>query len=208
MPQMPSSKVKHTLLWIFVSFASVGLIAAGLLAYGISKAGFWLEAGGQAPQKADAIVVLGGDNGERSLKAQALYHDGYAPIIVLTGLDKGSATPPPRLTWRADYLAAHGVPRSVLRFEAGSRNSYEEATNIRALMQKQKWQRVIVVSDPPHMRRLAWTWNRIFKGSGLHYILVPSSAEWWTPDAWWHDELSGSFVITEYIKLAYYIMKR
>ena len=54
MPQMPSSKVKHTLLWIFVSFASVGLIAAGLLAYGISKAGFWLEAGGQAPQKADA----------------------------------------------------------------------------------------------------------------------------------------------------------
>ena len=127
---------------------------------------------------------------------------------MLTGLDKGSATPPPRLTWRADYLAAHGVPRSVLRFEAGSRNSYEEATNIRALMQKQKWQRVIVVSDPPHMRRLAWTWNRIFKGSGLHYILVPSSAEWWTPDAWWHDELSGSFVITEYIKLAYYILKR
>ena len=205
---MPSPKVKHTLLWILAAFASVAAIAAALLAYGVSKAGYWLEAAGQAPAKANAIVVLGGDNGERSLKAQALYHDGYAPIIVLTGLEKGSATPPPRLTWRADYLAAHGVPRSVLRFEVGSRNSYEEATNILALMQKQKWQRVIVVSDPPHMRRLAWTWNRVFKDSGLHYVLVPSGAEWWSPSEWWRDELSGSFVIMEYIKLAYYIVKR
>ena len=205
---MPSPKVKHTLLWIFAAFAGVAIIAAALLAYGASKAGYWLEAAGQAPEKANAIVVLGGDNGERSLKAQALYHDGYAPLIVLTGLEKGSATPPPRLTWRADYLAAHGVPRSVLRFEVGSKNSYEEAINILALMQKQKWQRVIVVSDPPHMRRLAWTWNRVFKGSGLHYVLVPSAAEWWVPGEWWRDELSGSFVITEYIKLAYYIFKR
>lgn len=205
---MPLHKIKHTLLWIFVAFAGVGIIAAALLAYGASKAGYWLEAAGQAPQKANAIVVLGGDNGERSLKAQALYHDGFAPLIVLTGLEKGSATPPPRLTWRADYLAAHGVPRSVLRFEVGSRNSYEEATNVLALMQKQKWKRVIVVSDPPHMRRLSWTWNRVFKDSGLHYVLVPSTAEWWVPGEWWRDELSGSFVLMEYIKLAYYIVKR
>ena len=205
---MPSPKVKHTLLWILATFASVAAIAAALLTYGVSKAGYWLEAAGQAPAKANAIVVLGGDNGERSLKAQALYHDGYARIIVLTGLEKGSATPPPRLTWRADYLAAHGVPRSVLRFEVGSRNSYEEATNILALMQKHKWQGVIVVSDPPHMRRLAWTWNRVFKDSGLHYVLVPSGAVWWSPGEWWRDELSGSFVIMEYIKLAYYIVKR
>jgi uncharacterized SAM-binding protein YcdF (DUF218 family) len=205
---MPQHQVKHTLLWILVAFAAVGIIGAALLAYAGSKAGYWLEAAGQSPQKANAIVVLGGDNGERSLKAQALYHDGYAPIIVLTGLEKGSATPPPRLTWRADYLAAHGVPRSVLRFEVASRNSYEEATNILALMEKQKWQRVIVVSDPPHMRRLAWTWNRVFEGSGLHYTLVPSVAAWWQPGEWWRDELSGSFVITEYIKLAYYFFKR
>jgi uncharacterized SAM-binding protein YcdF (DUF218 family) len=205
---MVSPKVKHTLLWIFAAFAGMGVIAAALLAYGISKAGYWLEAAGRAPEKANAIIALGGDNGERSLKAQALYHDGFAPLIVLTGLEKGIATPPPRLTWRADYLAAHGVPRSALRFEVGSRNSYEEATNILALMQKQKWQRVIVVSDPPHMRRLAWTWNRVFMDSGLHYVLVPSGAEWWSPGEWWRDELSASFVIMEYIKLAYYIVKR
>ncbi len=205
---MGPSRVKHTLLWIVAAFLIVGAIGAALAAYGISKAGYWLEAPGRAPEKANAIIVLGGDDGERSLRAQALYHEGWAPIIVLTGLEKGSAAPPARLTWRADFLAANGVPRSALRFEVRSRNSYEEATQILALMQKQKWQSVIVVSDPPHMRRLSWTWERVFKGSGLHYVLVPSAAEWWTPGDWWRDEQSGAFVIMEYIKLAYYMVKR
>jgi hypothetical protein len=58
------------------------------------------------------------------------------------------------------------------------------------------------------MRRLAWTWHRVFKGSGLGYALVASNAQWWMPDAWWRDERSGQFVITEYIKIAYYVAKR
>ena len=75
-------------------------------------------------------------------------------------------------------------------------------------MQKQKWQSVIIVSDPPHMRRLAWTWARVFKDSGLHYVLVASEPEWWSPGGWWKYEQSGAFVIMEYIKLAYYVVKR
>ena len=183
-------------------------MGAALLAYGVSKAGYWLQAPGQAPAKSNAIIVLGGDNGERSSRAQALYHEGYAPIIVLTGLEKETAAPPPRLTWRADYLASNGVPRSALRFEVRSRNSYEEATQVLALMRKQKWKSVIIISDPPHMRRLAWTWAHVFKDSGLHYVLVPCEPEWWSPGDWWRYEQSGAFVIMEYIKLAYYIVKR
>jgi uncharacterized SAM-binding protein YcdF (DUF218 family) len=205
---MATTKVRHTLLWILLAFAIVGAIAAALLAYGISKAGYWLEAPGRAPARANAIVVLGGDDGERSLRALGLFRDGYAPLIVLTGLEKGNAAPPARLTWRADFLGANGVPKSALRFEVQSRNSYEEATNVLALMKKQGWHSVIIVSDPPHMRRLSWTWNRVFEGSGLQFILVPSAAEWWSPGDWWRDEQSGAFVIMEYIKLAYYRIKR
>ena len=29
-----------------------------------------------------------------------------------------------------------------------------------------KLDRVIVVSDPPHMRRLSWVWGKAFEGSG------------------------------------------
>jgi uncharacterized SAM-binding protein YcdF (DUF218 family) len=205
---MRSNKIKHTVLWILLAFVLVGAVAAGVLAYGVSKAGYWLEAPARPPERANAIVILGGDDGERSLRALALYRDGYAPIIVLTGLERGNAAPPARLTWRADYLAAHGVPKSALRFEVQSRNTYEEATQVLALMRKQRWQSVIVVSDPPHMRRLSWSWARVFQGSGLRYVLVRSAAEWWSPGDWWRDELSGAFVIMEYIKLAYYMVKR
>jgi len=208
LPHMPAVRLRHTILSIFVAFVSVAAIGAVLLAYAISKAGYWLEAPGQAPARTNAIIVLGGDDGSRSLRAQALYHAGYAPIIVLTGLERGSAAPPPRLTWRADLLAANGVPKSALRFEVRSRNSFEEATQILALMRRQKWQSVVVISDPPHMRRLSWTWTKVFRDSGLHYVLVTSAADWWSPGDWWHDEQSGAFVITEYIKLAYYIVKR
>ena len=205
---MRATRIKHTLLWILLAFALAGAVLAVLLAYGISKAGYWLEAPGRAPVRANAIVVLGGDDGERSLRALGLYREGYAPTIVLTGLERGNAAPPARLTWRADFLAANGVPKSALRFEVQSRNSYEEATSVLALMRKQGWQSVIVVSDPPHMRRLSWSWERVFKGSGLQFVLVPSAAEWWSAGDWWHDEHSGAFVIMEYIKLAYYAAKR
>ncbi len=203
-PETRTLGMKRTIIWLLLA---VSLIALAL-AYVFSRAGYWLEAPGQPPVAADAIVVLGGDNGNRALRALELYRAGYATTIVLTGLERGKGTPPPRLTWRAEYLVARGVPRSALRFEVESRNSYEEATNVFTLMRKRGWHRVIAVSDPPHMRRLAWTWARVFEGSGLEFVLVSSAADWWVPGRWWRDELSGSFVITEYIKIVYYFIKR
>ena len=195
---------KRVLIAILVAFV-VGLAA---LAYGISRAGYWLQAAAQQPVRADAIVVLGGNDGDRALRALGLYREGYARQVVLTGLARGNAPPPASLTWRAEYLVKHGVPKSAVRFEVYSENSYEEAQNILELMKKLKWQTVIAVSDPPHMRRLAWTWHRVFKDSGLGYAIVSSGAQWWMPDMWWIDERSGAFVITEYIKIAYYLAKR
>ena len=205
---MPAHPNRRTLLRILLWLALAGALAITVLAYAVSRAGYWLEAPAQLPTSADAIVVLGGNDGDRALRALALYRDGYAPKIVLTGLEHGNAAPPANLTWRAEFLVAHGVPRSALRLEVYSQNSYEEATRVLALMRKQRWRTVIAVSDPPHMRRLAWTWRRVFEGSGLHYALVASAADWWVPGRWWRDERSGAFVISEFIKIVYYIAKR
>ena len=61
--------------------------------------------------------------------------------------------------------------------------------------------------NPYHLRRLSWTWARVFRDSGLSYSLVATSPQWWDPDGWWHDEKSAPYVIMEYIKLAYYLVK-
>lgn len=204
---MASRDITCTLRSILLAFAAAGAVAATTIAYAVSQAGYWLEAPGQRPAPADAIVVLGGDDGERSTRALGLYRDGYAPTIVLTGVERGADAPPASLTWRAEYLAARGVPNSAIRFEIAARNSYEEPDSIVSLMRAQGWRSVIVISDPPHMRRVAWSWDRVFRGSDLHYIPIASKADWWVPGEWWRSERAGAFVIMEYIKLGYYIAR-
>jgi len=77
--------LKHVLFGILLAIV---IVFAGLV-YAVSRAGYWLEAPAQAPVHADAIVVLGGNDGDRALRALALYREGYAPRIVLTGLERG-----------------------------------------------------------------------------------------------------------------------
>ncbi len=205
---MAKRTFKRTCVAILLAFIVAGAVAAVVLALAISRAGYWLEAPGQPPARADAIVVLGGDDGDRTARALALYREGFAPRIVLTGFARGADAPPASLTWQAEYLAQEGVPLPAVRFEIKARNSYEEGVNIHALMIAEGWRNVIVVSDPPHLRRLVWSWDRVFMGSDRHYIPVSSQAEWWSPGHWWRDERSGAFVIMEYIKFGYYLAKR
>ena len=194
---------------VLLTLLATALLVAGAMAVVAARAGHWLESPAQAPKRADAIAVLGGDEeGERATRANALYREGFAPIIVLTGLQQGVAPIPAGLNWRAEFLEAGGVPRSALRFEVAARNSYTEAVQLLELMRKEGWRTLIVVSDPPHMRRLAWMYADVFEESGLEVVLVASQPDWWQPGDWWRHEKSGQFVMQELIKLGYYAAKR
>lgn len=199
----------RTLRTVLFTLLAVVLLAAGAAALVAARAGYWLEAPGQAPKHADAIAILGGDEeGERALRAMALYREGYAPVLVLTGLERGRAAIPAGLNWRAELLEEGGVPRSALHFEVAAYNSYTEAVQLLELMRKEGWRTLIVVSDPPHMRRLAWMYSDVFEGAGLDVVLVASRPDWWRPGEWWRHERSGQFVLQELIKLGYYAAKR
>jgi hypothetical protein len=65
----------------------------------------------------------------------------------------------------------------------------------------------MVVSDPPHMRRLQWVWARVFKGSGIQVALIEGKPGWWNAERWWSNEASAKFVVSEYLKIAYYLIK-
>jgi len=66
---------------------------------------------------------------------------------------------------------------------------------------------VIVVSDPPHMLRLKYTWGSIFRGTNLEYVLVATAPQWWSDSRWWQDERAANFVRSETVKLGYYVAK-
>jgi uncharacterized SAM-binding protein YcdF (DUF218 family) len=191
----------------------IGLVAAavGCLAVLVAcvlGAGYFLVAPAQAPVKADLIASLGGDNGARADRVLQLYRSGYAARVLLTGPETGN----PKLravhqSWRSRYLAEEGVPESAMLFDRRSRNSWDEAVNTLDLMRAMKLQSVLVISDPPHMRRVDWTWRRVFEGSGKSYSLVASELPEWDTAHWWRTSLGAQYVFSEYIKLAYYLIQ-
>jgi len=187
----------------------VGLGAAALAV----GAAFWhaasfLAAPASVPQPADCIVALGGDTGDRIVTALDLYRRGYAPLILLTGVeDSPGDTRRAYLTWRAEYLVKAGVPPAAILYDEHSANSRDEARNTLALASARGWKSVLVVSDPPHMRRLARAWGKAFAGTGKNYVLVATAPAWWRERAWWQSERAAQFVITEYVKLGYYLAR-
>lgn len=187
--------------------ASIALILA-LTVVAVWHLGGWLSAPAKAPLHADMIVALGGDAGDRVMLASELYQAGYAQRILLTGMEGGAdATRMHYLNWRTRYLRDAGVPESAILFDGKSANTHEEAVNTARLMSEEGLKRALIVSDPPHMRRLDITFRPVFADSGLSYTLVETHSPTWDAQHWWRDEKWGQFSLMEAIKLLYYAIK-
>jgi len=183
---------------------TVGVVTGGIAAmvFAFMGAGHFLVALSPPPEKADLILVLGGGTGGREDRAVELYAKGIASKVLLTGLEGGyTKTRAHYLNWRAQYLVDQGIPRSALVFDLQSASSWDEAVNTLRLMQSANLGRVVVVSDPPHLRRLSWVWGKVFAGSGKEYALVASEMEGWDAAHWWRTSPNALFVFGEYIKL-------
>ncbi|MEB3337272.1 MAG: YdcF family protein [Leptolyngbyaceae bacterium] len=135
---------------------------------------------------AEAIVVLGGgtkpgisprpgvdlsEAGDRILYGAQLYREGKAPRLILSG---------GRIDWRgggpaesADMAAIAqtlGVPKSAILEDPTSLNTYENAVNVRKILQTQGIRRVLLVTSAMHMPRSL----RIFQRQGIDAIPAPT----------------------------------
>jgi uncharacterized SAM-binding protein YcdF (DUF218 family) len=135
---------------------------------------------------ADAIVLLGGatksafpprpgvdlsEEGDRVLYAAQLYREGKAPVVIASG---------GRIDWRggglaessdmADILVNLGVPNSAILQDSKSLNTYQNAVNVRQIMQERRIRRVLLVTSAMHMPRSL----RIFQRQGIEAIPAPT----------------------------------
>ena len=169
------------------------------------QAGHYLSAPAEPPRHADAIVLLGGDSGSRGLLGMQLFKDGYADNIVLVRLEFEGNNPSRRYSHGQvrEFLSA-GIKKENIYFDNKSWHSWDEAVNTLELMKKNGWKSVLVVSDPPHMRRLYWIWGKVFRDTGPHFTLVASNPAWWRAESWWKEPKSARYVIHEFEKIVYY----
>src|SRR5262249_26699091 len=151
--------------------------------------GRWLEAPAGRAMPSDVIVLLGGDSAPRLLTGLELYRRGMAQRIYLAGSDNDRLPTGHKLpNARLEYLLAEGVPRDAIFVDGLAFTSWEEASNTLAQMRRSGWRNALVVSDPPHMRRLSWIWQRTFDGSDAGFVLIATSPRWWNASEWWKDE--------------------
>ncbi|NTW51410.1 MAG: YdcF family protein [Chlorobiaceae bacterium] len=155
------------------------------------------------PEKADVIVILGGDGGLRVKKGAELYNGGYAKNILLTGIDSRYYRPT-HPNWRERKLMTLGVPKSAIDVDTWSETTWEEAENTAETMDRNGWKKAIIVSDPPHMLRLHRTWKKAFADSPKRFTLVATNPEWWNPLIWWENSTSLRFVLSEIKKNLFY----
>jgi len=187
---------------LFILAGALLLAGGSWLAY--TNAGRYLESAQQNPVPADLIVCAGGDWGERVKKSAELYRQGYARRILLLGaMQLPPVSGQPALGSREQVLLRLGIPSEAILLDPAAGSSRDEAARTLELMSQRGWHRVLVVSDPPHMRRLAWLWKREFEGSGREFVLVGTAMRNWDAQAWWRNPWSAEFVRTEYLKLLY-----
>lgn len=159
------------------------MLAAGLT-IGLTSL-YVARPGCQPAGSADAIVVLGSAvwPGERPSPSLArrigrgveLWQAGLAPVLVPTG--GVGRYPPAEAEVMARVARAGGVPDAALVLEPAATSTAESAERVRALAEAHGWQRVILVSEPYHLRRA----SLLFRWQGLQ---VETACAPWGDRAW------------------------
>lgn len=145
----------------------------------------WQNTPTQLPQ-AEAIVILGGatksqffprpgvdlsEAGDRLLYGAALYKQGLAPLIIVSG---------GRIAWQgesspesmdmAEILTYLGVPVSAIIQEPNSYNTHDNAVNVKRILQARGVKNILLVTSALHMpRSLA-----IFKNQKITVFAAPT----------------------------------
>ena len=157
-------------------------IATGLVIvtgyFAVTFVQVWWAGRHDEARKAEAIVVLGAAqyNGRPSRVLAArldhaadLYHQGLAPVIVVTGgraegdrfTESGAS---------ASYLHGKGVPDEAILREVQGRNSWQSLAASARFLKAQGIHDVVLVSDPFHAARI----NGMAKELGLEAATSPT----------------------------------
>jgi uncharacterized SAM-binding protein YcdF (DUF218 family) len=85
--------------------------------------------------------------------------------------------------------------------------TYEEAVAMRQIVQACSLGSVLIVTSSYHTRRAYWTFERVFKGTGVGLLIASVPPGGFTMDAWWKSHVGQKQVLREYMGLAYYWLR-
>ena len=168
----------------------------------------WLIVGDQVVP-VDVIVVSTGSFARIDYAIQ-LWKQGIAPKILLLspnwrvmGVDKGVGE------LVVDEMHSQGIPREAIFTDYRPTSTYEDAVYAREWGVKSGVTSLIAIEDPFGMRRLRWTFRKVFVGTEVqvYCVAVPPELSKLRVEKWWHREQELLYVFEEYLKFVFYWIK-
>ena len=169
----------------------------------------WLLVIESPVQKADAVVVLGGESWTRPTRGAEVFHEvvgekrkaekresGNAASIVVIVSGDGDCQDVRR------QMEARGVPHAVIVTECESRNTFENAALSVKLLRERHITNVVIVTSWYHSRRALACFESA--APEIHFASRPTSCP---PAGVRHpDSYIVKRVFQEYAKIAYYVV--
>jgi uncharacterized SAM-binding protein YcdF (DUF218 family) len=187
------------LLLLLIVLGTIYLVRVPLLR---AFADWWIV--DEPLQKAQAIVVLGGDNlaADRVRHAVRLYRDAWAPKIVLSGGQIRAYLNESELM-RRDAREL-GVPENdIIAAPTGTGSTLEEALRLRAVLAKHNFRKIIVVTSNFHTRRARTIYRHIYQPAGTVVVFSAAPDPAFPPDRWWQEREGRAALVFELLKLVY-----
>jgi uncharacterized SAM-binding protein YcdF (DUF218 family) len=156
----------------------------------------------------DVLYVFPGGVPDRALCAAALYRDGVAPHVVVTGARirpelRAVGQPLSDADVNARILEDAGVSAAAISVVRQGTSTWEDAVALRDWARARPGtRRILAITSPTHSRRARRTLARVLRGTGIGIGLTPCPPR--IPAQWWRDEDHLLRVINEYIKMSYY----
>lgn len=147
-----------------LKFLAMGLVILVLYAAGQFAWIIWTYAGNSSDGPADAALVLGAAADgvapspvfeERLRHAVDLYHRNRVARLILTG-GRGQGDALAESEVGRDWAVANGVPADAILIETESRTTKQNLVNALPLIEANHVGKILLVSDPLHMRRAMW----------------------------------------------------
>lgn len=191
---------------LFLLIACLSATAGG--AIGLFYAADWLSVADQ-PQKADAILVLGGGV-SRPFQAADLYRQGYARKIYVSApareaqhllLDQAGIAFPREEEIMREVLLKKGIPASAIEYLGKDLiSTADEAQAARELFPARA-PRLLVVSSAYHLRRARMIFSDALPAADIRMIATSYDP---FPQTWWKDQSAARNVLLELAKITFY----
>lgn len=191
----PGTKARRRLLWTAGAVILLFLLYRPLLTAAASVLIL-----SEPPRRADFIVALSGvANGERERYAAELFHQGFAPRVLVCGC---------WIAWQtneADAMTAHlkhlGVPADRILAEPDGYSTYTQAVRCVPILKRHKARTILLVTSPTHSRRAARIFRRVLRPEGIAVAScpVPLSDSAFQLDGWWTRRRDVRTVAIEYM---------